>query len=250
MEPRHKIASLVMGAAFLAGCAPMLPPEVPVSAASAETLIKRQSQEFSDASATGDAAVLERYLDDRVVFMNESGSVSSKKDIVASAVPSPEGTGNSLTQTDWVFEQHGQVAVTSFTDVSTQQFHGQTLHAKYRSTEVWHEERGAWRMISSQTMALPDDPPAVTLPTKVLGEYVGTYSAGPDFTYTIARDGDGVTGAIGDGKATAMKAELVDVLFTPGQPRMRKIFQRDASGKVTGFVFRSEGHDIVLKRVG
>lgn len=40
------------------------------------------------------------------------------------------------------------------------------------------------------------------------------------------------------------------MLFTPGQPRLRKIIQRDARGKVTGFVSRREGHDLVFKRVG
>lgn len=217
---------------------------------SIEALIKRQSQEFSDASAAGDAAVLSRYLDDRVVFMNESGSVATKKDIVDGAQPSPKGFSNTLTQTDWQLELHGPVAVTSFTDVSTVQFHGQTLHAKYRSTEVWLEEDKDWRMISSQTIALQDDPPEVKLPVAVLDEYVGTYRAGADFSFTISRKGDELTGVSGDGPPFAMKAEIKDVLFTPGQPRTRRIIQRDANGKVTGFVSRREGHDLVLKRAG
>src|SRR5579864_4450275 len=99
-------------------------------------VIRRQSQEFSDASASGDAAVLARYLDDRVIFMNEGGDMATKKDIVDGAQPSPKGTSNTLKQTDLKVELHGNVAVTSFADLSTVQFHGQTLHAKYLSTEV------------------------------------------------------------------------------------------------------------------
>jgi len=38
------------------------------------------------------------------------------------------------------------------------------------------------------------------------------------------------------------------VLFTPGQPRTRKIFQRDAQGRVTGFLSRREERDIVFKK--
>jgi hypothetical protein len=48
-------------------------------------LIKRQSQHFSDASASGDATVLARLLDKDVVFVNESGEIGSKQDIVGSA---------------------------------------------------------------------------------------------------------------------------------------------------------------------
>jgi ketosteroid isomerase-like protein len=257
MTHARLVGLLVLLGASLDACSPPVAPAVPVSAAAGqaaagqpvEALIKRQSQEFSDASASGDAAVLARYLDDRVIFMNESGEMATKKDILESAVPSPPGTSNTLTQTDWKLEMHGSVAVTSFTDVSTQSFHGQTLHASYRSTEVWLEREGAWRMVSSQTMAVPEDPPAVSLSSRILDEYVGTYTAGPDFTYTIARSGNELTGAVGTAKGTVLKAELVDVLFAPGQPRGRKIFQRDAAGKVIGFVSRREGHDLVLKRV-
>jgi len=224
---------------------------VAVAAAAEDDLavIKRQSQEFSDASASGDAAVLGRLLDDHVVFMNESGETATKHDIVDGAQPPAKGMSNTLVQEGLSVALHGNVAVTSFTDVSTVQFHGQTLHAKYLSTEVWLKEADGWKMISSQTMAAQDDPPAVALPAKTLDEYVGRYQAG-DFVYRIERHGDELTGTPDGGKPVALKAELRDVLFTPGQPRTRRIFQRDAAGRVTGFVSRREGHDLVLKRAG
>lgn len=104
-------------------------------------LIKKQSQEFSDASASGDAATLGKYLDDRVIFMNEGGEMASKKDIVDSAKPSPKNVSNTLEQSDFKVEIHGDVAVTSFTDNSTQHVYGQTLKAKYMSTEVWMKKK-------------------------------------------------------------------------------------------------------------
>jgi ketosteroid isomerase-like protein len=221
-----------------------------LAAQSVEALIKRQSQEFSDASASGNAAVLARYLDDHVIFLNETGEVATKKDIVDSASPTPKGQSNSLTQTGFAVQVHGTTAVTKFTDVLNQQFHGQTLQIKFLSTEVWLKEGRDWRMISSQTMTQVDDPPSIALPPSVLDEYVGTYQAGSDFTYKVARDANGITGAAGDAQPVALKAELKDVLFTPGVAQKRKIFQRDASGKVTALVFRYAGHDIVLRRVG
>jgi ketosteroid isomerase-like protein len=212
-------------------------------------LIKRQSQEFSDASASGDAKVLEKYLDERVLFMNESGDLATKKDIVESAQPPASGNTNTLVQQDFKIQLHGDVAVTSFTDVSTVNFHGQTLHAKYLSTEVWYRGPAGWKMVSSQTMAAQDDPPAVKLSRETLHEYVGTYAAGDDFTFRIECDDGELIGTPQGGKPSPLKAELRDVLFTPGQPRTRKIFQRDESGKVIGFVSRREGHDVVLRRV-
>lgn len=104
-------------------------------------------------------------------------------------------------------------------------------------------------MISSQTIAENSDPPAVALPRRTMDEYVGTYNVADDFVYKIARTGDDLVGSLNGAPPSPIKAEVADVLFTPGQPRLRKIIQRDAHGKITGFVSCREGHDLVFKRV-
>lgn len=243
MSHYRRVVPKVTLLVLMAGCLPAF------AAEDTAALIKRQSQEFSDASATGDAAVFDRYLDDRVTFMNEDGSMASKHDILASAGPPPKGMSHRLVQTDFHVEIYGTVAVTRFTDQSTVTVAGQVSHANYRSTEVWLKEATGWRMISSQTIAVPQDPANLLLPVTVLDEYAGTYKAGPDFTFVITRHGNELTGAMNGGKPYAMEAEVRDVLFTPGQPRLRKIIQRNASGKVIGFISRRDGHDaLVLKR--
>jgi ketosteroid isomerase-like protein len=210
--------------------------------------IKRLSQQFSDASASGDATVLGRLLDARVIFINEGGDIATKTDIVSSAGPAPKSVHNTLTQTHFKVALFGNTAVTSFDDVLAGTAHGQALHATFRSTEVWLKEGADWKMISSQTLALQDDPPAITLPAATLDEYAGTYQAG-DLTFRIARAGGGLTGTVAGAAPIVIKAELRDVLFTPGVPRVRRLIQRDAAGKVTGFISRHEGHDLVFKRV-
>ncbi|HWX67480.1 MAG TPA: nuclear transport factor 2 family protein [Rhodanobacter sp.] len=240
---RRTVPKVVLGV-LLTACLPAFAASEDVAA-----LIKRQSQEFSDASASGNAAVLDRYLDDRVTFMIENGSVVTKQDILAGAGPSPKGISNHLVQADFHVQVYGPVAVTSFTDQSTVQAYGQMSHATYRSTEVWQKGASGWRMISSQTTAVPQDPSAVTLPVNVLDEYAGIYRAGADMTFVIARHGDELTGAVNGGKPYAIKAELKDVLFTPGQPRLRRLVQRDAGGKVVGIISRRDGNDaLMLKR--
>jgi ketosteroid isomerase-like protein len=210
-------------------------------------LIKRLSQEFSDASAAGDAATLDRLLDDRVTFMVENGTVMTKKDVVASASPR-SGSRQVLVQSDFGVELYGDVAVTRFTDTSTLPFHGQVLNASYRSTEVWKNGRKGWKLISSQTLAVASDPPAVSLPAAMLDEYVGRYEADADFALVIVRDGDALAGS-SSGRTYPIKAEVRDVLFTPGQAGVRRIIQRDSNGVVTGLLSRRDGHDLVLKRV-
>ncbi len=213
-----------------------------------EATIRRQSQEFSDASASGDAKTLEKLLADDVVFMDESGGLSTKQEIVSGATPPAEGIKNVLVQSDLAVSLHGDVAVTSFTDTSTMTVFGQNSKARYRSTEVWSKQSGAWKMISSQTLALPDDPAHIQLPAATLDQYAGTYDAGPKLVIKIDHQGDGLVSATNGGKTNPLLVEAPDVLFTPGQPRLRRVFERDASGKITGFNARREGHDLHFKR--
>ncbi len=211
--------------------------------------IRRQSQEFSDASASGDTKTLARYLDDRVIFINEGGDIATKKDIATPGPAAPKGITNKLVQTDFNIEVHGHVAVTSFTDNATVHVGDQIMTPRFRSTEVWLDEGDAWRMISSQTVALSDDPPTLALAPGELDEYVGTYQATPGFTVVITRQGNQLLSATNGAKPTPLLAEVRDVLFTPGQPRARRVFERNGNGKVTGFSSRREGHGVEFRKV-
>jgi ketosteroid isomerase-like protein len=213
-------------------------------------LIKRQSQAFSDASASGDTKTLARYLDEHVVFINENGDIASKADLTASGPPPSKSVSNRLVQTDFAVQLHGDVAVTRFVDNATVHVGEQVVKARYLSTEVWQKEGDAWLMISSQTLALSDDPVAQPLAPAVLDDYVGTYQAAPGWRVTIKRQGSSLVSTTNGAPPTPLLAELRDVLFTPGQPRLRRIFERDEAGKIIGFVSRREGHDLSFRKIG
>jgi ketosteroid isomerase-like protein len=222
-----------------------------VAHAATETLsekLKRQTQEFSDAGHTGDKAVLDRYLDPEVVFVNEDGSVPGKKDILDGAHPPPAGITISIHVTDWKMHLHGDVAVASFVDDLAENYYGQVLNFKYRSIEVWKHKGTDWRMISSETLTLPEDPRAIQLPAEVLHEYVGTYQVTPELSIKISLQSDKLFAALNDGTPAEMKVEVRDVLFTPGRSG-RKVFQRDSQGRVTGYFSRLDGRDILVKKV-
>ncbi len=210
--------------------------------------VRRLSQEFSDASAKGDAAVFRRLLHKDVVFMNEGGQLATKDEIVASARPAAAGVTNDLVQDDFHVVFVGNVAVTSFTDHSTVHFFGQVIRPDFRSTEVWAKMGAGWQMISSQTVALLVDPPAVAVAPKLLDDYVGTYAADPSFVIRIRRDGDALVSSTNGAAEAPLLGESADVFFTAGQARVRRIFERDASGAVTGFRSRREGMDLVFRR--
>lgn len=243
------VSILSCGSALASDLETAQPRHTAASAVDVCTVLLAKTRTFSDASQTGDGATLGPLLDDHVVFFNETGERSTKPEMSDSKPSAPTaGVKTVMTVTDWGCEPHGDIAVTSFIDDQHQDFHGQPFHARYRSVETWMRSNGNWRMIGSQTVALQDDPPSVRLSASTLAEYAGVFEAAPDarFTFSI-RDGT-LFASLGDGMPVEQKAEMRDVVFTPGHARARKDFQRDPSGRVVGFLLRREGHDIYFKR--
>lgn len=212
-------------------------------------VLLRKTQQFSDAGQQGQASVMAKMLDDRVVFFNEGGDQASKKDMVAGATAPAAGVKITMTVMDWNCQVHGNVAVASFIDDQVIDSNGELLHARYRSVETWLKSRGEWRMIGSETIALNDDPSTVALPPSDLDQYVGAYKTAAGARLEFTRKDDGLFASLNGGPATLQKAEVRDVFFTPGRARFRKVFQRDATGQVVALAYRREGHDTVFKRI-
>ena len=91
------------------------------------------------------------------------------------------------------------------------------------------------------------DPPAIKVAIPILDSYVGRYRLTGDVTYDIRREGDHLVGGPEGAAGKPLLAETADVFFIAGQPRSRKLFQR-AGDRVTGFIDRREGEDLVYTR--
>lgn len=211
-------------------------------------LLKAKMQALMDAVAPGDKTPWIATLDKRFVATDENGEVSNYDQILAQIAPLPKGSSGSILVTDWKAKIFGDSAVSTELDDEHENFHGQNIHAQYRQTATWLKETGDWKLVATQTIALRQDPPAVELPGALIDSYAGRYRAGRDYTYTITSQNGRLYGATNDGAPKEIKAEIADVLFTPGAPRSRKIFQRDAKGNVTGFLSRREERDVVFTR--
>lgn len=79
--------------------------------------------------------------------------------------------------------------------------------------------------------------------------YVGHFTLSPEIAYDIRLKDGKLEGQRGGRAAESLMAEAPDVFFVPGSPRYRKIFKRDAAGRITGFVERREAWDLVWTRV-
>jgi hypothetical protein len=212
-------------------------------------LLKAQTQAFSDAGQRGDGATMAALLDPKVVFFNEGGDRATRADMAGATPPAAPGPRVSMTVTDWTCSRFGDAAVAGFIDVRDADGPDGRTVQRFRSVETWRLQAGAWRMIGSQTLALPDDPAAIALTPAQLEEYVGTYRSSDGREFRFVREGDRLLASLAGGPATAQAAEVRDIFFSPGHARFRKVFTRDRAGRVDGFLYRSEGHDLRFRRV-
>jgi len=213
-------------------------------------LITQYEQEMADALVPGNVAVWDKYLDPGVIYAEEDGSYKGKAAMLKEIVPLPEGLSGTIKIELLSYHQDGDTAVALFRQNETEHYFGQTIYAKYLTSTVWKKRPDGWKQIEGQVLAERTDPPAIALPASQLAQYAGTYRLkDSEPTYTLAVSDGKLVGTRNGRKPATWNAEAPDVFFIPGDPRIRKIFQRDARGRVIGFVERRESWDIVWLKI-
>jgi len=210
--------------------------------------LRALDQALFDAVAPGDPQRLwAKTLTADAFYVDENGSVMSRADFLKELKPLPAGASGHIAISEYRAVFHGDTAQVWQRADEDETYHGVPLKAQYLLTESWRREAGAWKLAMVHVYVTRPDPPAVTLPAADVAAYVGAYRLN-DLSYTIRLEGDRLTGQQGGGSARPLLAELKDVLFVAGRPRVRMIFQRDAQGRVTGYIDRREGEDLVWTR--
>lgn len=227
----------------------LLTPQGAASSRAVEDELRQSTQELLDAVAPGRVDVWRALLHDRMIHVDENGSVRNKAELLAELRPLPAGLKGSLRIASFRVEVHGDVAIATHEDREDLDYFGQKLDSRYRTTDTWLRTAQGWRLIGAQVLAVPEDPPAAALDAKQLCAYEGVFALTPEVTATVRCRESELTVERAGRPTVIYRPETADVFFSPGQPRTRRIFQRDASGGVIGFVDRREGHDIGWRKV-
>jgi ketosteroid isomerase-like protein len=213
--------------------------------------ITRYEQELSDAITNGKPDVWHKYLGPDVIYAEEDDSYKGKDAMVKEVHPLPQGLGGEIKVELLSYHEDGDTAVALFRQHEIERYYGQTIHASYLLSTVWKKRAEGWRQIEGQVLAEKTDPPSIALPTIDLQKFAGTYKLkDSEPTYTITLNDGKLMGGRTAKAASEWNAETRDVFFIKGDPRIRNIFQYDATGKVTGFIERRESWDIVWNKVG
>ncbi len=238
---------LVAGSILSLGLvSPVTAAQAPAPAPAAE--LRRLTQELLDAIAPGNASVWERALDERFVHLDENGVVRDRPKFLAELQPLPPGLVGRIEIDRFDATVLGETAVTVYEIQEYLDYHGQQLRSRFRSLDTWIATPAGWKLLAEHTAAVLKDPPTVALGRDELCAYAGVYSLTPEIQTTIRCASDGLTSERAGRPAAKYSAELRDIFFVPGQPRTRRIFTRDATGRVDGFVDRREGEDVRWRR--
>jgi len=202
------------------------------------------TNELLDAIAPGDVDVWKRYAHERLVYVSENNTQLTKAQFLEELQPLPKGLIGELEVGTWAAEVHDGVAVTTYVADERLDYHGQVIKSRFRMTDTWIATEDGWRLIASQALAVPEDPPSIALARQTLCGYNGTYRLTTEIITKVTCANDGLSSERTGRKAVTMKPELRDVFFQPGQPRTRRIFVRDDKGAIVAFVDRREGLDI------
>lgn len=211
-----------------------------------EATLRARDQDLLNAIASGNRALWDATLTPDALYIDENGTIFTRADYLKSLVPLPANISGHLDIVDYQLHREGDAALVVHKDDEFEDYHGHSLEATYLMSETWVRRGTDWKLALVHVYVVAKDPPEISIPAAKLDEYVGHYRAGPDLPWIIRRDGDHLFGGR-DGK-TPLKVEAPDVLFVPGQPRERRFVQRGADGKVTGFIWRREGEDILWSR--
>ena len=198
----------------------------------------------------GDAAVWQRYLSDRVVYVSETGEVANKKQLLEGFAQFPQGIAGSIEVRNVRITDFGNLAVSVFDAHEKQRIYDQQIEVNYRSTHTWQRESGRWRLIAAQNLVLAKDPRALPTNTRRLADFVGTYELSGKRRYRVEQRGDTLVGGRENSELTPLIAVGDNVFVDAGSNLgILRIFVRGRGEAVERMVQRRKFADLDWLRI-
>ena len=231
-------------------------PSISHSCAPSERALRVVAHDFWAAYNHRDVDALDELLDDRLLWVSESGSLLSKAEVLA-AFRMPQGSikVESAEEPESVRTAFpDNMAVMSFTKAFkiTHQPTGASFGATSRMTETFVCAGGRWKVVAFQeTMVSSQARQAYRPAADYFNDYVGRYRFGEDGSggeISVTRQGNRLYESWGTDKPVEILPGKFDMFFTPGFPILER-FVRDRRGRVVGIVYTLGDSEVEAKRV-
>lgn len=240
-------AALAAGIGF--ACCARADQPADIDSAPAAQAIPALTQQLMDA-VPAHAEVWQRYLSERASFVDESGEVSGKADLLEAFAPFPPGLSGSIEVRDLKLTEFDDVVVSSFKAHERQTVYDQHIEVDYCVTHTWRREQGLWRLALTHSAVVARDPAALPVNTARFKDYAGIYELSGKRRYQVElRDGNLAGGAQG-GALKPLIAVGDNVFADAGSPLgVLRIFVRGRGGKIERMVQRRKFADVDWLRV-
>lgn len=212
-----------------------------------EELVGR-TQAMFDAVATGNQAPWNENFAEDAMYFDEKGRSMDKTALLADVTPLPTGYSGAIKVVNPHSRMKGDTAILSYDTNETESIFGQNVTARYHETDTWMYRDGKWQIVAGQVLRYYEDPKAGSVDPARLQDYVGTYRLAPDVLMTVTSEEGKLYAQRGSGQRTLLMPESPDVFFRTGVEG-RRLFRRNAQGKVDALVDRRNNEDVVWTRV-
>jgi len=232
--------------ALLLAFAVLDPARDPATITQAELV--HRTQVLYDAVAPGNKAPWQLYLAEDAMIHDEKGGSYTKPTFLATLDPLPRGYSGSIkiTHPQTIFG-HG-VAIFSYDAEEVETVFGNRMTARYHQTDTWLYRNDHWRIAASQAMRYYEDPAPAPINAAILSDYIGTYELAPGNQMMVTTH-DGKLFAQRDaGHPVQLVPESPDMFFRAGTEG-RRLFHRNADGKVDSLIDRRNNEDILWRKV-
>jgi len=210
--------------------------------------LSKRTQELLDGITSRDRRPFELYFSDDSLIHDEKGRTMDKKVLVADITPLPPNTSAGIKINHPESRIVGSTAVLSYDMDEVETIAGQSMRARYHTTDTWLRRHGVWQIVAEQALRYYEDPAVGRPELTKYSDYVGVYELEPGKTIEVTRDGDALFSQR-NGRAKESLLQEAGDLFFRKDVEGRRLFRRDASGKVDALIDRRNNEELVWRKI-
>ncbi len=230
------------------------------SVASAQDALTATFRPLLDAeySATvhGDTAALGALLaDDLVWIVGPDGSEMTKKQLLSAAaqlrVPAPHAPAPRFIVDSVRAKRFGDVATVAYRRTDHRPMGDGDFVTSWKALDVFALHKGRWLLERHTQVWLVSPVKSVTLDSASMSAFVGRYQIGPGYVDNVHWEGRNLVATASGQSAGARLVPVAANVFSPDGDGALISFERDASGRVLGYVQGyPDGHVIRAPKLG
>ena len=205
-----------------------------------------------DAVVPGDQTLWKLYsLAEDALFFDEKGRAMDKQALLEDLKPMPKGYSGTIKVTDSIGPVRAKCSDLELrTRTRRRQSSGSSFNARYGTTDTWLYRNGQWQIAASQVLRYYEDPAIGTVADKMHEGRGGhlRISSAADVIVVTRRWGRNCSHNATMGSRCGYCRSLRIWVFRVGAEG-RRLFRRDAAGKVMMLVDRRNNEDVLWKKV-